>query len=215
MPQVFIDDDFFALGGHSLLATRLAGRIRATLGEELTIRQFFETPTVAGLAAALGSGGPARPPLVPGGAARASLLSSAQQRLWFLGRLEGRSHTYNVPTALRLSGAVDREALAEALDDLAERHETLRTVFAEDAEGPYQTVLAPEDARPRLILRETTEDALVAALDQEARATPSTSAPNHRCARRCSPSDPTSTSCWSWCTTSPPTAGPCRCSYAT
>ncbi|MCX4830318.1 amino acid adenylation domain-containing protein [Streptomyces sp. NBC_01016] len=169
VPHVFIDDDFFALGGHSLLATRLAGRIRGTLGEELTIRQFFETPTVAGLAAALVSDGPVRPPLLAGGRSARIPLSSAQQRLWFLGRFEGRSHTYNVPTALRLSGAVDRDALADALADLALRHETLRTVFAEDAEGPYQTVLAPERARFAPTLRETTEEELVAALEQEAR----------------------------------------------
>ncbi|MFE1839311.1 amino acid adenylation domain-containing protein [Streptomyces sviceus] len=169
VPRVFLDDDFFALGGHSLLATRLAGRIRATLGEELTIRQFFETPTVAGLAAALGSGGPARTPLLAGTRPERVPLSSAQQRLWFLGRFEGRSHTYNVPTALRLSGAVDRDALAAALADLVARHESLRTVFAEDADGPYQTVLDPERARPGLTVRDTTEEEQAAALDQEAR----------------------------------------------
>ncbi|MCZ1007002.1 condensation domain-containing protein [Streptomyces lydicus] len=96
-------------------------------------------------------------------------LSFAQQRLWFLSRFEGRGHTYNVPTALRLSGAVDRQALAAALGDLVTRHETLRTVFAQDAEGPYQTVLAPERARPQLTVLDTTEDELVGALERQAR----------------------------------------------
>ncbi|MFD9410729.1 amino acid adenylation domain-containing protein [Streptomyces sp. NPDC059989] len=169
VPKVSLDDDFFTLGGHSLLATRLAGRIRTTLGEELTIRQFFETPTVAGLAAVLGSGGPARTPLLAAARPERVPLSFAQQRLWFLGRFEGRSHTYNVPTGLRLSGAVDRDALRSALADLVTRHETLRTVFAEDAEGPYQTVLAPELARPDLPVIETTEAELVDALEREAR----------------------------------------------
>ncbi|MFD3514399.1 amino acid adenylation domain-containing protein [Streptomyces sp. NPDC058657] len=168
VPRVFLDDDFFTLGGHSLLATRLAGRIRSTLGEELTIRQFFETPTVAGLAAVLGDGGPARTPLAAGARPGRIPLSSAQQRLWFLGRFEGRSHTYNVPTGLRLTGSVDTDALRAALADLTARHETLRTVFAEDAEGPYQTVLAPEAARPGLPLIRTTEAELAGALEKEA-----------------------------------------------
>uniref|UniRef100_UPI00117D71D9 non-ribosomal peptide synthetase n=1 Tax=Streptomyces sp. NRRL B-24572 TaxID=1962156 RepID=UPI00117D71D9 len=167
--QVTVDDDFFALGGHSLLATRLVGRVRATLGKELSIRQFFETPTVAGLAEVLDAAGGARARLTARPRPDRVPLSFAQQRLWFLNRFEGRSPTYNVPTGLRLSGALDRDALRAALADVVERHETLRTVFAEDAEGPYQTVLAPERAVPDLETVRTTEDGLRAELEREAR----------------------------------------------
>ncbi|MFD0563902.1 phosphopantetheine-binding protein [Kitasatospora saccharophila] len=51
--SVSVDDDFFAMGGHSLLATRLWSRLRSVLDTEFALRQVLDTPTAAGLAAAL------------------------------------------------------------------------------------------------------------------------------------------------------------------
>uniref|UniRef100_UPI0012B699F1 non-ribosomal peptide synthetase n=1 Tax=Parafrankia discariae TaxID=365528 RepID=UPI0012B699F1 len=155
-PEVGIDDSFFDLGGHSLLATRLVIRVRSVLGAELALRTVFEAPTVAELAERLRISGSDRPELVTGTPVDGTPLSSAQRRLWFLYRLEGPSSFYNVPILLRLVGPLDVDALRLALDDLAERHETLRTIFVQSGDGvPAQRLLTGDAARPgRALLME-------------------------------------------------------------
>ncbi|MEU7514218.1 amino acid adenylation domain-containing protein [Streptomyces sp. NPDC042898] len=150
LPDVGIDDDFFDRGGHSLLAARLAARIRAALGAEITLRDLFGAPTVATLAERLDSADRARPALLPAVRPAELPLSYAQQRLWFLDRAEDGTASYNVAHALRLDGPPDRTALAAALADVVHRHEALRTVFPEDNGRVHQRILPPEHARPGL-----------------------------------------------------------------
>nr|QPI18728.1 nonribosomal peptide synthetase [Chromobacterium vaccinii]UTQ11566.1 NRPS [Chromobacterium vaccinii] len=170
LPQVSIDDSFFDLGGDSLLATRLISRIRVTQRRELSIRTLFECPTVAALARQLSGDGELRPPLRRLPRPQTLPLSYAQQRLWFIHHLEGPSPTYNIPVALRLSGALETDVLEAALLDVVRRHESLRTVYVQSADDtPLQCVLSVEQLDDcRLIVHEPLGETRLGAVLSEA-----------------------------------------------
>ncbi|MEU3076153.1 amino acid adenylation domain-containing protein [Streptomyces laurentii] len=96
-------------------------------------------------------------------------LSFAQQRLWFLNRLDTRAWTYNLPLALRLDGPLDTAALRLALGDLVARHESLRTVFPEIDGEPRQQVRDTVDVTEFVTEEDIPAGELDATLDQLAR----------------------------------------------
>jgi acyl carrier protein len=138
--QVGLDDNFFELGGHSLLATQLVSRIRATLGMELAVSTLFDAPSVGQLSTLVWKGSKRRTPLEKHTRPNHLPLSHAQQRLWFVDRLHGTSAEYNVPKPWRLLGELDVPALKKAINTIVERHESLRTHFAEVAGEPIQVI---------------------------------------------------------------------------
>ncbi|RKG96951.1 amino acid adenylation domain-containing protein, partial [Corallococcus carmarthensis] len=176
VPVVGRNDHFFELGGHSILATQLVSRIRARFGVDVGVRALFESPTVAALAQRLPDApeASALPPLRPAATPGPHPLSFAQQRLWFIDQLDPGSALYNMPTALRLTGAVDVPALQQAFDALVQRHEALRTTFEAHDGEPRQHVHPaptgvlsvvdltglPDDAREAEAVRLASEDAL-------------------------------------------------------
>ncbi|HKI01749.1 MAG TPA: amino acid adenylation domain-containing protein [Thermoanaerobaculia bacterium] len=151
--RVGVGESFFEIGGHSLLATQVVSRVREAFAVDLPLAGLFAAPTVAGLAelvrAARGTGeGLALPPIVPVPRGAGLPLSFAQQRLWFLDRLQPGGAAYNIPAALRVRGAVSPAGLERVLRQVARRHESLRTVFAAGPDGPVQVIMA----EPRLDL---------------------------------------------------------------
>ncbi|GAB7036515.1 MULTISPECIES: non-ribosomal peptide synthetase [Catenuloplanes] len=142
LDRVGAEDDFFALGGHSLLAVRLVARLRAVFGAQLALHDVFDAPTVRTLAERLRRGGD-RPPLRSGARPDPLPLSPAQQRLWFIDRMDGPSGTYNIPFTARFRGAFDLDAFAAAASDVVARHEILRTVYPAPGGRAEQSVRPP------------------------------------------------------------------------
>ncbi|HET7460392.1 MAG TPA: amino acid adenylation domain-containing protein [Longimicrobium sp.] len=140
--RVGVEDDFFLLGGHSLLATQLVSRIRRAFDAEMPLRAVFEAPSVRRLAARLdelrGAAHTQLPPVVPVDRGGPLPVSFAQERMWFLERLEPAAGVYNLPLRIRLRGPLDAEALRRALELVVHRHEALRTVIREVEDGVVQ-----------------------------------------------------------------------------
>ena len=141
------DSDFFQAGGHSLRAMQLIGRIREAMGVEIPVRTIFATPELRSIARTIDAARElaadvAAPPIVKREAGGAAPLSFAQQRLWFLDRLEKPDAAYNVPSAVRLTGRLDVDALRGAFEALLARHDALRTTFPEVDGVPMQIASA-------------------------------------------------------------------------
>ncbi|HEX8430093.1 MAG TPA: condensation domain-containing protein, partial [Longimicrobium sp.] len=148
--QVGIDDDFFVLGGHSLLAAQAASRLGRAFGVDLPLRTLFEASTARSLGERVDELLAAAKPreaeveLVAIPRDGELPLSFAQERMWFLDRLEPGAGAYNMPIPFTLHGALDVEALRRALEDVVHRHEALRSRFEERDGRPVQTVAPPE-----------------------------------------------------------------------
>ncbi|WP_330177299.1 amino acid adenylation domain-containing protein [Streptomyces sp. NBC_01498] len=137
--QVGADDDFFSLGGHSLLATRLTHRLGAALGTHVPLHLVFEHPTLTELAAHLPRSGDGHEPIpvaprTPNSDGTVTLpATSGQKRLWLLCALDPQANlAYTLNGGARISGDLEVPSLARAIEEVARRHEVLRTTLREE-----------------------------------------------------------------------------------
>ncbi|HXH38622.1 MAG TPA: amino acid adenylation domain-containing protein, partial [Thermoanaerobaculia bacterium] len=139
-----IHDNFFELGGHSLRAAQLIAKIRRQLDVDVPLKAFFEGGTVAQLARFIAGAGnseiPAIRPIDRSQFERLPL-SFAQDRLWFIDRLEPDSTGYNLPGAVTINGELDIDQLDQAFNLIIARHENLRTVFPSEGGRARQQIL--------------------------------------------------------------------------
>ncbi|RKN04859.1 condensation domain-containing protein [Streptomyces radicis] len=157
------DDDYFAINGNSIIALLLLERVEQRYGVSLRMVDVYDHSVVADLAAAISAKlpataatgapeaaeAPARAPAATGDAALPPIrrggepvLSYGQERMWFHHQMDPATTLYNLPGAARHHGPIDPEAMRLAWEDLAERHEALRSNFVA-VDGRATLVIRP------------------------------------------------------------------------
>ena len=135
------NDDFFQVGGDSLKAVQLVSRISSHFSIAIGLTDIFLNPTIALQAKLIleSNHESSIPSLIAFPRSHPLPLSYSQERLWFIDQLEG-SVGYHIPSVLRLSGTLNKEALSKALAEIVNRHEVLRTIYKEEGGEPRQEV---------------------------------------------------------------------------
>ncbi|MDI2146269.1 MULTISPECIES: condensation domain-containing protein, partial [unclassified Pseudomonas] len=169
LERVGLTDNFFELGGHSLLVTQVISRIRRTLDIQVPLRTLFEHSSLEAFVRVLDADQQTTQTPIPQVSREQPLaLSYAQERQWFLWQMDPQSAAYNIPTALRLCGELDRAALEQSFQALIQRHESLRTAFV-DTDGRVQQVIRPSGqvALHEQTLANATDEQIQAFVEQQ------------------------------------------------
>ncbi|MBF0389202.1 MAG: amino acid adenylation domain-containing protein [Desulfamplus sp.] len=152
--RIGIDDNFFEIGGHSLRATRIISRIHKISGVEITLQEFFrhtDIRTLSSLIEVKSSPNIKAVLTIPTLPSKHDYEAShAQRRLWILDKMEESFTAYNQSAGFLFKGKFEPKLFKEAIEFVANRHESLRTVFVEKANEPYQKILD----NPKLLISE-------------------------------------------------------------
>lgn len=130
--MIGIDTNFFEMGGHSLKATKLVGRIQADYNAKLPLGEVFKKPTIrlqADYIKDITGENQDRFEITPTEKRDFYPLSSAQKRLFILQQITPQSTAYNVPGTYIFKGKPDKNRFKRAFEQLAQRHEVMRTSF--------------------------------------------------------------------------------------
>jgi amino acid adenylation domain-containing protein len=144
--------NFFVAGGNSLAAVQAASRIADRWAIDFPVSVLFERPQLADCAGEIRrrlAEGARRervviPLLSPAARSEPLELSHAQQRLWFLWQMDPGSSAYHISGVLRLTGAIDEDAVRRSFEAIVARHEALRTVFRVTANGEARQLVLPD-----------------------------------------------------------------------
>lgn len=149
---VSVHDHFFEVGGHSLSAMRLINKVKKEMHVEVGLNTLFDHPTLKQLAhyidQAVRGGQSGSVPVISKAPEQESYaLSHTQKRMWFLNQVDPTNGAYNTPVHVLFRGQLDPVCLEQAIQELVQRHATLRTIFIEQSGEPRQVILPTCEVR--------------------------------------------------------------------
>ncbi|MCK4261229.1 MAG: amino acid adenylation domain-containing protein, partial [Halanaerobiales bacterium] len=154
-----LNHNFFEVGGHSLKATVLVSKIHKKLNVEVPLGEIFKKPTIKELAEYIQKAEEnIYTSISPVEEADYYPVSSSQKRIFIQWQLDEQSTAYNMPAAIILEGELDLQKLEQAINELIERHEALRTSFELVNSEPVQKIHKKIDIN--INYRETKEENL-------------------------------------------------------
>ncbi len=146
LESVSVYDNFFEIGGHSLLAMRVVAAIKERLEIELKVIDLFTSPTIDQLSKKIVGSEHAEmttPSITVKNVSDNVPLSFSQEFLWFIDKYSGSNH-YHMPFVQAFGPGLNVEALQYSINEVLNRHESLRTILKE-SEGEAQQMLLPKD----------------------------------------------------------------------
>jgi amino acid adenylation domain-containing protein len=139
--KIGVNTSFFELGGHSLKAVVAASRIHKEFNAKIPLAEIFRMPTIRGLAEYIRKSGAEQfVSIEPVEEKDFYPLSPAQKRLYILQHMQKNNLSYNIPGIVLLEGKFAKEKLEEAIRQLIDRHENLRTSFEMIEQLPIQRI---------------------------------------------------------------------------
>jgi len=128
--KVGINDSFFELGGHSLKATKLVNRIEERTGIRIALKDVFSYTTPEQLAKLVGADGREQFESIPKASPKEYYpMSSAQKRMYYINQMQPEATAYNISFAVRITGNIDIQRMADSVQKLVDNNEILRTSF--------------------------------------------------------------------------------------
>ncbi|WP_353853829.1 amino acid adenylation domain-containing protein [Bacillus sp. Bos-x628] len=141
IPRIGRYDHFFECGGHSLRGMKMLHMLYEEMQVELTLKSLFEAPTLEAFALAVDQADRTEVKLIEKASEAAYYpVTSGQKRLYVLQKITNADQSYHMPAVLRLEGLFDEKRFSDAVDQLVQRHEALRTSFGFVQNEPVQRI---------------------------------------------------------------------------